>query len=146
MRMRGARVARFTFRGSVPPVRERPACTGKIDLIICMDASGSIGFQDHITVQNFAQDPTEFSSSGKSFNGDEGLKVGVFMSPVQRRSPPTLTSPQTIRCAGRPEKEKEIWGHLPEDCFDDARASFKSALAAPAPTLRNWSCSSRTAS
>ena len=81
MHMRGARWwQRFhlVFAAVCLLCASASACTGKIDLIICMDASGSIGFQDYITVQNFAQDfIEEFSSSGKSFNGDEGLKVGV---------------------------------------------------------------------
>ena len=55
------------------------SCSGKIDLILCLDGSGSIGFNDYITVQNFAKDfIEEFSNQGKSFNGEDGLKVGVM--------------------------------------------------------------------
>ena len=53
------------------------ACSGKIDLVLCLDGSGSIGFNDYKKVQNFAKDfIAEFSNQGKSFNGEEGLKIG----------------------------------------------------------------------
>ena len=111
-------------------LRRAAACTGKIDLIICMDASGSIGFQDYITVQNFAVDFIEdFSSAGKSFNGEAGLKVGVFMfasSNVKLTSNPDLTSDYAVATAA-PKKNRKSGGTSPEDCFDDARASFMSA-------------------
>ena len=133
MRMRGARWwQRFHlfFAAVCLLCASASACTGKIDLIICMDASGSIGFQDYITVQNFAQDfIEEFSSSGKSFNGDEGLKVGVFMfasSNVKLTSNPDLTADYDVARAA-PKKKRRSGGTSPEDCFDDARASFKSA-------------------
>ena len=46
-------------------------------MVLCLDGSGSIGFNDYKKVQTFAKDfIEEFSNQGKSFNGEEGLKIG----------------------------------------------------------------------
>ena len=103
------------------------ACTGKIDLILCLDGSGSVGFNDYIKVQNFAKDfIEEFSNQGKSFNGEAGLKVGVFgfaSSNVKFTENPVLVADYAAAKAA-PMKSRKSGGTRPEYCLNQAMSAL----------------------
>ena len=51
------------------------ACGGKIDIILCMDGSGSIGFTDYQTLQKFAKSfVNDFTLDGKAL-GEDSVKL-----------------------------------------------------------------------
>ena len=56
------------------------ACDGKIDLVIGLDASGSVNDNEYKLQQKFAKNFVQrFSDNGAAFRGGNGLKVGMIM-------------------------------------------------------------------
>ena len=98
------------------------SCTGKIDLVLCMDGSGSVGFNDYIEVQKFTKDfITEFSNQGKSFDGENGLKIGVsgFASGNYPFTDGLTHDYDTATAAAM--KKRTSGGTRPDLCFDTAQ-------------------------
>ena len=55
------------------------ACGGKIDVVICLDGSGSISSSEYKTLQSFAKDfINDFSGNG-NYMGEDLLKFGVMV-------------------------------------------------------------------
>ncbi len=107
------------------------ACIGKIDMVFCIDASGSVDSGEWTQQTDFVKDfVNDFTNTGASL-GETGVKIGLMQFAYKNKVAIDLSADLTSILAAAPGRIEngETNTHL---CIDAAQAALHSTTAAPA--------------
>jgi hypothetical protein len=103
------------------------SCKGKIEVVICIDMSGSFSIADYDKQTDFAiQFVNSFSDNGNNFDGEKGLKIGVvgFSSSFVRFTNNKMLSSDKTTILNAIKGNRQSGGTTTSLCFEQAGIAF----------------------